>query len=608
MDPDGSNVRQLTVTSWRNAQPKVSPDGRTLLFTSMWNEFREVALYEMDLRTEAVTNLSARANTAGAIDSDPKWSSNGDRIVFANSVGHGGTVPTQTYLMNASGDGRRAVTHDRYFNTDPELSPDGRYVAIASYRGHGHPGVNDPNNPFAVKLAHWILVVRSISSDAERELNLGKPCYRRPVARSCGPLDGPAYVPNWTPDGAAIGFISILSSRSVCICLVDADGSDPAIAFESSDLAVTWFDWARPGPAPASVGAIGTAVPNHRLLYGGRDGAGVPFLAVSMPDRWGDVRLRIPGGLTPTSARWTLDRRGIIFTANVPYNRHRWQPYPERSQRPRHIHFTLDFLSRLFVPPFERPDVAEQQSFLYELDTGAVRQLTTPWIEDYVDALPRGDFRGNIDPDVSPDGRHVVVTNVSSLTNESFILRLDLKTGQVYNLTNATAGAMPVADSGARYSPDGTRIAFTCAAGTESQICVVDSKTGKDFVQLTHDDFFNIAPAWDPSGRFIVYSSYHGGNLFGMPDDPAALAATGDLPLEGWCLVKVNARTGARTILVNGSPPAFRPVWSPDGRRIMFISISSPGQPDLYVMDVNGGDPRPVQVTHESHEVFVDWR
>src|SRR5579859_4645690 len=58
--PDGSDVQQLTFNSWRNMQPKISPDGRSLLFNSGWSEYPEVGIYRQSLQTGLVEPLSAR--------------------------------------------------------------------------------------------------------------------------------------------------------------------------------------------------------------------------------------------------------------------------------------------------------------------------------------------------------------------------------------------------------------------------------------------------------------------------------------------------------------------------------------------------------------------
>lgn len=177
MDADGTNRVQVTQNGWRNGQPKVSPDGRSILFTSFWEEFPDVGLYRLDLETLQVQNLSALNREIAARDSDPRWSNDGSMIVFANSLSDDLVdQPTQIMVMRADGTRRTWVTADAYFNTDPSLSPHNRFVAISSYRGGGSPQPDDAKDRFQVKLDGWQLVVRDLFGDDERVLTQGLAC------------------------------------------------------------------------------------------------------------------------------------------------------------------------------------------------------------------------------------------------------------------------------------------------------------------------------------------------------------------------------------------------------------------------------------------------
>jgi Tol biopolymer transport system component len=329
----------------------------------------------------------------------------------------------------------------------------------------------------------------------------------------------------------------------------------------------------------------------------------------STSDLWGYDELPVPNGLEPLTARWSPGKSQIVFTARTPYDRAAFDPGPAPpAGSTRHVHFVLDDLMPIFDPPTDREEAAEEQVFLLDLASGLVRQLTTPWIEDYMDALRDGEARGNTGPLFSPDGTSIVFTNVSTTSGESALLRLNLVTGEVYNLTNATAGAVPVADFDAAFFPDGSHLAFTTPIGLQNQIMVMDATDGTDVRQLTDDDFFNISPAVSPDGRTLVYVSYRGTELFrlsdGMPADDAGI------PLDGWYLVALDLQTGEERLLTRaGDPPAFAPVWIDDGTAVMFLSMGASGQPDIYRVDAAGTSrPRPVQVTLRTGEVSVDWR
>ena len=240
-------------------------------------------------------------------------------------------------------------------------------------------------------------------------------------------------------------------------------------------------------------------------------------------------------------------------------------------------------------------------------DGSDVRQLTTAWTEDYMDAIPEGEARGNTDPDVSPDGRYVVFTNLSGANQESFILRLDLRTGEVLNLTSLTAGPVPVADAKPRYSPDGSRIAFVSTVGGLTQVFVMDAD-GTHVRQLTDDDYINLDPCWSPDGRWLAYTSYRGRELIEELEHEGSITAR-KVPMVDWYLVKLDTRTGEQTVLTGKeNSPVFRPVWSPEGSSIAYISGGRSTQPDVFVVATDGRDPHPLQITLLSKEEFVDWR
>ena len=268
-------------------------------------------------------------------------------------------------------------------------------------------------------------------------------------------------------------------------------------------------------------------------------------------------------------------------------------------------------MDEFYKPPFERAAASFEQVFMMNGDGSGVRQLTTPVTEDWMDAIPDGEFRGNTDPDLSPDGRSVVFTNVATATRESFLLRQDLETGEVYNLTNRTAGAMPVIDLQPRFSPDGDKIVFATTVGDAVQIAVIDAADGGGYRELTNDGYLNLSPAWSPDGRYVVYSSYRGAGEFRIGGERLTKAVQeGRLPFDGWSLVRLDTVTGQQTVLTGAvDSPAFDPVYSPDGTQIAFISLSGPGlQPDIHVLPASGGTARPVQVTVRTNELWVDWR
>lgn len=117
-------------------------------------------------------------------------------------------------------------------------------------------------------------------------------------------------------------------------------------------------------------------------------------------------------------------------------------------------------------------------------------------------------------------------------------------------------------------SPDGRRIAFAALGDLYLQTA------GGELRNLTHDRFFDTDPAWSHDGGRLVYSSDRGGKL---------------LQLRIRDLV-----TGDDRQLTQLETQPLGATWSPDDRRIAFISVTGRwGVAELDVVDVGSG-----KVTH----------
>ena len=263
----------------------------------------------------------------------------------------------------------------------------------------------------------------------------------------------------------------------------------------------------------------------------------------------------------------------------------------------------------LLREPVDRPEIANQQIYLVAPDGSGLRRLTSPWIEDYMDAPVDGDIRGNTQPDLSRDGRTLVFTNVSSVSDESAILRLDLVTGEVVSLTNGTAGALPVSDAAPKLSPDGRLVAFTSVVGGSPQLFTMLASDGTQVRQLTDDDHTNVSPSWSPDGVSLAFVSYRAPADMAPDVDPVAATERGAFGDGEWQLRILVVATGEQRVLdTSRGVPLQSPTWSADGSRVDYVAIGPGGQSDIFVVPASGGTPRPVQVTLVTSEVSVDWR
>ena len=616
MNADGSGVQQLTDLNYRAVQPKVSADGRSVVFTAANPQYPRYATYRLDLLTLESTNLSQVTQPNGAVDADPKFTPDGRIVVAASTADQ-----TNIDVFNGDGTDRQALTDDKYFNTDAEMSPDMSSIAYSAYRGdHLIPeGTQiDPQNPDDVNydVENWFITVRNLRTGQSTLLNRGVDCRSMTPASPCQPGDSSGWKPVWTPDGRQVGYSGWLDNMTNCICVVNADGTSPAVVIASTTLRLKWFDWIVPRPAPPSAvpaPLIGSRAVSSELLVSSTDLAHDG--ALSLHSQRVDMMRKPATGVNdidtsvipaPIEGSWSRDRKLVAFVGSVPYDTNHPTPGPAPPPgQQRREHATLNDLDPRLDPRTEvTGSSALKQIFLSKAD-GSIQQLTDPWTEDWRDGVVTGDARANTDPVLSPDGHYVVFTNRSTLTNESFLLRMDLFTGEVLNLTNGTAGALRVDDASPKWSPDSSQIAFSWTQGTNANIYVMRASDGLEVTHVTDDGATDITPTWSPDGRSIVFSR-HDGQISVTPD---ALATLSGIPIDGWRLMKVDVATGLQRQLTDyGDSPAFKPVYSPDGSRIYFIGLG-PKSFDIHQIDAGGfSPPRPVLITPLLNETSIDWK
>jgi len=634
MDADGTHLVQLTNLNYRAVQPKVSPDGRSVLYTAKNPQYPIIATYVLDLQTLESRNISQVTAPHGAVDADPKWTPQG-RVVLASSI----SGETQVNVFDADGQHREALTNDQYFNTDPEVSPnDPNVVTYSSYRGDHLilDDINpDPNAPEIVREPDdihydpfsWQIIVRNASTGAETQITKGLACndFLNPI--DCNPGDGSGWKPVWTPDGKQVGYTGVLDRTTTCICVANADGTDVRPVISSQTLALKWFDWVVPDPAKVprtavTGNAIGSKKVGSKLVLSSTDFRNdrsvhvweepVDMMRVDSATaiRQDDLGIAIEtaGELQPTQATWSSDRSSVAFVGTVPYDLDKASPGPAPpAGQTRREHATRADVDPAHNPRTVVPDKGSlQQIFLRRAD-GLPVQITTPWTEDWRDGVVTGDARSNTDPVLSPDGTALVFTSHSTLTNESFLVRMDLRTGDVLNLTNGTAGAERVDDSSPKWSPDGSLIAFTWTEGSATDVFVMRSSDGLEVTHVTDDQATNLTPSWSPDGRSIVYS-HHDGEITVSPEQLVSLTGLVDVYDTGWSLVTVDVATGRRTVLTRpGDPAGWKPVWAPEGDRIYFIG-EGPDTLDVFTVSPAGGDVRPLLITPFINETSIDWR
>ena len=140
-----------------------------------------------------------------------------------------------------------------------------------------------------------------------------------------------------------------------------------------------------------------------------------------------------------------------------------------------------------------------------------------------------------------------------------------------------------------RWSPDASRIAFTCypTAGSilSAQICVYSDVTSR-LLNWAHHPGTNSSPAWSPDGTKIMFMS----SMFGNPELFVA-EADGSRPR------RVTHSTGADT------SAAYNPKT---GQQVVFVSDRD-GLPQLYTMDADGSDLTKIPLPDMGYVIDPAW-
>lgn len=258
------------------------------------------------------------------------------------------------------------------------------------------------------------------------------------------------------------------------------------------------------------------------------------------------------------------------------------------------------------------------------------------------------------DPAISPDGQRVAFWRDEAGQHRLFLVDIDGSNEQPI----LTRGEMIRSPS---WSPDGKRIVFSRVTGKshcrdagygiclpdefpynlmfplrlldEWELSSVDPQGAnfRDIASLTT----SVAPNWNDRG--IVYSSAGGVQLTAEGDDVTSQAILGgyrdqdpalqpggqrivfqSLEKDHWEIfsasddgAQVTALTRPATTLITPLPHNVAPIWSPDGRSILFLSNRS-GEWAFWVMNADGSDQRqlpmdvPIEYYYQGEQV-ASW-
>jgi Tol biopolymer transport system component len=387
----------------------------------------------------------------------------------------------------------------------PALSPDGNLVAFA-WSGDAGSGATD-------------IYVKAVGSEALRRLT---------------ETPGSERSPAWSPDGESIAFVRdghgvftmsqlggaerqvsasgthvVWGGDSKSVLIRDRDGN--AGSFGIHQVFLDTLERRRltrpelgPGDWRFEISPDGSTLAFIRYE---RQGMGDLYVA---PMPGGQPRRLTDWSASLTGLSWTPDSREIVYSVQEPAAGRLWRIHANSAGAGRGSPIR-DIPAAAENPSISRPTRGQPARLAFQAVTRdvdlRVMDLEAPRVNDIIESKP---FANSTRPEslarFSPDGSRIAFTSWRSGSPQIWIAGRDGSEPQ--QITSLDASAVFVGG----WSPDGATIAFDAVIGGNDDVYVVGADGGH-LRRLTAEASVDGVPSWSGDGRWIYFSSTRAGAI-----------------------------------------------------------------------------------------------
>jgi Tol biopolymer transport system component len=523
MDPDGGNARALAPTlEDQDEYPDISRDTRTVVFASTRpGSFQIFRINPDGTGLTQVTNL-------GSVSNGPRMSPDGKRVLFySDAEGRTNiyTVPVTATMAGLAGATR--ITDDPADELLPDWSPDGRRIVFASNRtgilqlytrdlgtGYERQLTFDAGNHTQPRWAPQGSVIVYHNEATGTLWTVNADDGRPPVQLTTDAVD---HAPAWSADGRQVIFASNRAGGSYFQVYSVTYPGRVVSHFLTTDDETLPSGWRDPSIAPVEPPSGVVAVlstrgsrplsPKNDVFLMNPDGTNLRALASTLdaqeefPDLSRDRKTVVFGSTRAGGFqifRVGADNTGLTQVTNMGS----FTRGPRLSPDGRRIAFLSD---------------AAGQYRIYAVSVDA----TMATLGD-VEALTTGPG-DDVWPDWSPDGTRIVFSSNRNGGGHQLFVR-DLATGQDRQLT-FDAGVKEYA----RWSPTGSTIVYVNTSS--NTIWSVDADDGAAPRQLTQGANDGVV-GWSPDGGQLLFGTNRAGlawfQLYRMNADGTGLRLASD--------------------------------------------------------------------------------